>query len=62
VADPFLLGWGFVALIGGSRIEAVFVEAALLATRIGITAQVIAAKGLLEEPAGKVILAACSHR
>jgi Kef-type K+ transport system membrane component KefB len=58
VAVPFLLGWGFMALVGVSRIEAVFVGAALVATSVGITAQVLAAKGLLDERASKVILAA----
>jgi Kef-type K+ transport system membrane component KefB len=58
VAVPFLLGWGFMVAIGVSRIEAVFVGAALVATSVGITAQVLAAKGLLDQRASKVILAA----
>jgi Kef-type K+ transport system membrane component KefB len=58
VAVPFLLGWGLMALFGVLRIEAVFVGAALVATSVGITAQVLAAKGLLDHRASKVILAA----
>ncbi|MFL6352351.1 MAG: cation:proton antiporter [Bryobacteraceae bacterium] len=58
VAVPFLLGWGFMTVIGFSSIEAVFVGAALVATSVGITAQVLAAKGLLDHRASRVILAA----
>jgi Kef-type K+ transport system membrane component KefB len=58
VAIPFLLGWGFMVLVGVSSIEAVFVGAALVATSVGITAQVLAGKGLLDHRASKVILAA----
>jgi len=39
-------------------VEALFVGAAMVATSVGITAQVLAAKGLLQERASKVILAA----
>ncbi len=45
VAAPFLAGFALLWLWGGSRIEAVFTGAALVATSVGITAQVLAAKG-----------------
>lgn len=58
VAVP--LGLGVLAMwwAGVSTIEALFVGASLVATSVGITAQVLAAKGLLQERASKVILAA----
>ncbi len=58
VIVPFVLGWGIMALWGKPQIEAIFVGAALVATSVGITAQVLASKGLLQERASKIILAA----
>lgn len=58
VIAPFALGWGLATLWGEPRLEACFIGAAMVATSVGITAQVLAAKGLLEERASKVILAA----
>jgi Kef-type K+ transport system membrane component KefB len=58
VIAPFALGWGLARLWGEPRLEACFIGAAMVATSVGITAQVLAAKGLLEERASKVILAA----
>jgi Kef-type K+ transport system membrane component KefB len=58
VIVPFFLGWGILALWGKSQIESVFVGASMVATSVGITARVLAAKGLLEERASRVILAA----
>ncbi|MFN0166453.1 MAG: cation:proton antiporter [Bryobacteraceae bacterium] len=58
VVAPFLLGWGILRLWGEPHIEAIFVGAAMVATSVGITAQVLAAKGLLQERASKIILAA----
>ncbi len=58
VIAPFALGWGLAMLWGEPRLEACFIGAAMVATSVGITAQVLAAKGLLEERASKVILAA----
>lgn len=55
---PFVLGWAVMMLAGVSRIEAIFVGAALVATSVGITAQVLASKGLLQERASQIILAA----
>jgi Kef-type K+ transport system membrane component KefB len=58
VAVPFLLGWGIMRLWGEPQVEAIFVGAAMVATSVGITAQVLASKGLLQERASKIILAA----
>jgi Na+:H+ antiporter len=58
VIFPFVLGWAVMAVAGVSRIEAIFVGAALVATSVGITAQVLAAKGLLEKRASRIILGA----
>ncbi|HSU59443.1 MAG TPA: cation:proton antiporter, partial [Bryobacteraceae bacterium] len=58
VALPFFAGWIILALFGANRIEAIFVGAAMVATSVGITAQVLASKGWLEHRASKIILAA----
>jgi Kef-type K+ transport system membrane component KefB len=58
VAAPFALGWGLLRLWGEPQIESIFVGAAMVATSVGITAQVLAAKGLLQERASRIILAA----
>jgi Kef-type K+ transport system membrane component KefB len=58
VAVPFVLGWGILRLWGEPQIESVFAGAAMVATSVGITAQVLASKGLLQERASKIILAA----
>lgn len=58
VAVPLGLGVLAMSWAGVSNIEALFVGASLVATSVGITAQVLAAKGLLHERASKVILAA----
>jgi Na+:H+ antiporter len=58
VVVPFLAGWGLLSIWGQPRIESIFVGAALVATSVGITAQVLAAKGLLQERASKIILGA----
>ncbi|MBI1898739.1 MAG: cation:proton antiporter [Acidobacteria bacterium] len=58
VAAPFLLGWGLSALWGYPPVEAIFVGAAMVATSVGITARVLAAKGLLHATASRIILAA----
>src|SRR3954454_13846335 len=38
---PFGLGWGICALWGAPRIESIFTGAAMVATSVGITAQVL---------------------
>jgi Kef-type K+ transport system membrane component KefB len=58
VIAPFLLGWGILILWGASQIEAIFIGATMVATSVGITAQVLASRGLLGERSSKVILAA----
>src|SRR5216684_4536365 len=58
VIVPFFLGWGLLLLWGASHIEAIFVGATMVATSVGITAQVLSTKGLLHERASKIILAA----
>jgi Kef-type K+ transport system membrane component KefB len=58
VLAPFLLGWLIVRQWGAGHAEAIFVGAAMVATSVGITARVLAAKGLLAERASRVILAA----
>jgi Kef-type K+ transport system membrane component KefB len=58
VVVPFLLGWAILELWGAPRIESFFVGAAMVATSVGITAQVLASKGLLHHVASQTILAA----
>src|SRR5689334_6633411 len=58
VVVPFVLGWAIMGLWAAPRIESIFVGAAMVATSIGITAQVLSSKGLLDYSASKVILAA----
>jgi Kef-type K+ transport system membrane component KefB len=58
VIVPFFAGWGLLSIWGESRIESIFVGAALVATSVGITAQVLAAKNLLQDEASKIILGA----
>lgn len=58
VVLPFILGWGILSLWGLPQIEAIFTGAALVATSVGITARVLAAKGLLAARASQIILAA----
>jgi Na+:H+ antiporter len=58
VAVPFLLGWGLLLWWGQPNIKAIFVGAAMVATSVGITAQFLAGKGLLDHRASKIILGA----
>jgi Kef-type K+ transport system membrane component KefB len=58
VIVPFLMGAAILLLWGAKLNEAIFVGASLVATSVGITAQVLSAKGLLHEISSKVILAA----
>lgn len=55
---PLIMGWGILLLWGASQIEALFVGAAMVATSVGITAQVLSIKGVLRERASQIILAA----
>ena len=58
VVVPFFAGWGLLSAWGEPRIESIFVGAAMVATSVGITAQVLAGKGLLQEKASRIILGA----
>jgi len=58
VIAPMILGWGIMRYWGSPQIEAIFVGAAMVATSVGITAQVLAAKGLLQQRSSQIILAA----
>lgn len=58
VIVPQVLGWAILRAYGASQIEAIFVGAAMVATSVGITAQVLAGKGLLQHKASQIILAA----
>ncbi len=58
VVVPFFTAWGVCALWGRPRIESIFVGAAMTATSVGITAQVLAARGVLSRTASQIILGA----
>jgi Kef-type K+ transport system membrane component KefB len=58
VIVPFILGTGILLLWKAPANEAIFVGASMVATSVGITAQVLSAKGLLHEISSKIILAA----
>jgi Kef-type K+ transport system membrane component KefB len=55
---PFVMGWGIAIAWGEPSVEAIFIGAAMVATSVGITAQVLAAKGLLQARASQIVLAA----
>src|SRR5882724_4619296 len=58
VVFPLLAGWAMFVQLGYSLPVSIFVGVALVATSVGITARVLAAKGWLELRASQVILAA----
>jgi Kef-type K+ transport system membrane component KefB len=58
VVVPFAAGWAIMSAWGYPAVEAIFVGAAMVATSVGITAQVLAAKGLLKLRASRIILGA----
>src|SRR5438067_759330 len=58
VIVPFFMGMAILLLWRAGANEAIFVGASLVATSVGITAQVLSARGLLDEISSKVILAA----
>jgi len=59
VIVPFVAGWGLLVVWPGhSRIEAIFLGAAMVATSVGITARVLSARGLLSTETSRVIMAA----
>lgn len=58
VVLPFAAGWGLMAWLGAPTVEGVFVAAAMVATSVGITARVLAAKGLLKTKVAQIVLGA----
>ncbi len=58
VAAPFVCGWGILRLWGAPEVEAIFTGAAMVATSVGVTAQLLSAKGLISTRASRIILAA----
>jgi len=58
VVVPMVMGLGIMTAWGFGWIESMFVGAALVATSVGITAQVLSAKGMLHEKSSQIILAA----
>jgi Kef-type K+ transport system membrane component KefB len=58
VIIPMVMGYGIMTAWGFGWIESMFVGAALVATSVGITAQVLSAKGKLHEKSSQIILAA----
>jgi Kef-type K+ transport system membrane component KefB len=58
IVFPFFAGYWMMNAAGYPGIESIFVGAALVATSVGITARVLAAKGLLDLRASRIILAA----
>jgi len=58
VIFPFLAGWAIFESLGHRLTVSIFVGAAMVATSVGITARVLASKGLLELRASQIILAA----
>lgn len=55
---PFLFGWAVMTAFGMPRIQGIFIGAALVATSVGITAQVLSARGVLWHRSSQIILAA----
>jgi Kef-type K+ transport system membrane component KefB len=58
VLAPFAMGYGISRWFGEPNIESFFVAAAMVATSIGITAQVLAEGGFLRTMAAKITLGA----
>lgn len=58
VIVPFALGWAILRAWGAPTLESIFLGASMTATSVGITAQVLAAKGFLDQRASRIILAA----
>jgi Kef-type K+ transport system membrane component KefB len=58
VAAPFVLGFGYMKLIGEPTHEAIFVAAAMVATSVGITARVMADLHVLHTRVAKIVLGA----
>ncbi|MEM0360615.1 MAG: cation:proton antiporter [Candidatus Diapherotrites archaeon] len=55
---PFFLGYGFALLMGFSQFEALFAGTALIATSIGINAEILSEKEMLRTRMGTTIMGA----
>jgi Kef-type K+ transport system membrane component KefB len=58
VLVPFLAGWGICVLWHKPLLESIFVGAAMTATSVGITAEVLARRGVMATTSSRIILAA----
>ena len=58
VVVPFLAGWGICVLWKMPLLESIFVGAAMTATSVGITAEVLARHGVLSNTSSRIILGA----
>ncbi|HEX5082838.1 MAG TPA: cation:proton antiporter, partial [Blastocatellia bacterium] len=58
VVFPFIAGYLIMSAWGETRIEAIFVGAAMVATSVGITARVLGQMGLLNLEVSRIILGA----
>ena len=58
VVLPFILGFGYVAMLGHPTVEALFVATAMVATSVGITARVLADLGQIQSDEARIILGA----
>lgn len=58
VVLPFILGFGYIALLGHPTVEALFVATAMVATSVGITARVLADLGQIQSDEARIILGA----
>ncbi|MGZ4789830.1 MAG: cation:proton antiporter [Terriglobales bacterium] len=58
VIFPFVLGFGYLMLVGEPRHEAVFVAAAMVATSVGITARLLSDMHMLNSHVARIILGA----
>jgi Kef-type K+ transport system membrane component KefB len=58
VALSLILAWGVLSLWGIHSIQAFFVSASIAATSVGISAEVLSARGLLDRRASRIVLAA----
>ncbi len=55
---PFAMGWAVATAWHMPTVEGIFTGAAMVATSVGITAEVLASRGLLNTRAARIILAA----
>ena len=58
VIVPFAMGWSILHYWGAPPIEAIFVGVSMVATSVGITAEVLKRLGVLDHQASRIILAA----